>query len=175
MCIRDRLSAELLTQREAQLLLSACSDGALAEVEMCIRDRRLPLGKAERRATAQIHAGFCAGIVVVGDAPLDGFALKLREHHHNLRHDRTGRRVVQRDALSDRLETVSYTHLPAVVFTDDKGILAQGITEDSARAFAEDIASRAALAGNLRGSADYRREICKVLVRRAAMALGKEG
>ena len=65
--------------------------------------------------------------------------------------------------------------MPAVVFTDDKGILAQGITEDSARAFAEDIASRAALAGNLRGSADYRREICKVLVRRAAMALGKEG
>lgn len=65
--------------------------------------------------------------------------------------------------------------MPAVVFTDNKGILAQGITEDSARAFAEDIASRAALAGNLRGSADYRREICKVLVRRAAMALGKEG
>lgn len=65
--------------------------------------------------------------------------------------------------------------MPAVVFTDEKGILAQGITEDSARAFAEDIASRAVLGGNMRGSADYRREICKVLVRRAAMALAKEG
>ena len=33
----------------------------------------------------------------------------------------------------------------------------------------------AVLGGNMRGSADYRREICKVLVRRAAMALAKEG
>lgn len=65
--------------------------------------------------------------------------------------------------------------MPAAVFADDKGLLAQGITEDSARAFAEDVASRAALAGNMRGSADYRREICKVLVRRAAMELAKEG
>ena len=31
------------------------------------------------------------------------------------------------------------------------------------------------LGGNMRASADYRREICKVLVRRAAMALTKEG
>ena len=65
--------------------------------------------------------------------------------------------------------------MPAVVFADEKGILTQGITEDSARAFAEDIASRAVLGGNMRGSADYRREICKVLVRRAALSLGKEG
>lgn len=65
--------------------------------------------------------------------------------------------------------------MPAAVFTDEKGILAQGITEGSARAFAEIIASRAVLGGNMRGSADYRREICKVLVRRAALALAKEG
>ena len=57
--------------------------------------------------------------------------------------------------------------MPAVVFTDDKGILAQGITEDSARAFAEDIASRAALAGNLRGSAAYRSRLVGVLSRRS--------
>ena len=36
---RALLSAELLTQREAQLLLSACSDGALAEVDKTDRDR----------------------------------------------------------------------------------------------------------------------------------------
>ena len=33
------VSAELLTQREGQLLLSACSDGALAEVDKTDRDR----------------------------------------------------------------------------------------------------------------------------------------
>ena len=65
--------------------------------------------------------------------------------------------------------------MPAVAFADEKGVLAQGITEESARAFAEDIAARAELGGNMRASADYRREICKVLVRRAAMALSKEG
>lgn len=36
---RALLSAELLTAREAQLLLSACSDGALAEVDKADRDR----------------------------------------------------------------------------------------------------------------------------------------
>ena len=36
---RALLSAELLSTREAQLLLSACSDGALAEVDKPARDR----------------------------------------------------------------------------------------------------------------------------------------
>ena len=36
---RALVSAELLTQREGQLLLSACSDGALAEVDKTDRDR----------------------------------------------------------------------------------------------------------------------------------------
>ena len=36
---RALLSAELLTAREAQLLLSACSDGALVEVDKADRDR----------------------------------------------------------------------------------------------------------------------------------------
>ena len=65
--------------------------------------------------------------------------------------------------------------MPAAVFADEQGVLAQGITEDSARAFAEDIASRAVFGSNTRAGADYRREICKVLVRRAALALAKEG
>lgn len=65
--------------------------------------------------------------------------------------------------------------MPAVAFADEKSVLAQGITEESARAFAEDIAARVELGGNMRASEDYRREICKVLVRRAAMALSKEG
>ena len=43
--------------------------------------------------------------------------------------------------------------MPAAVFADEKGVLAQGITEDSARAFAEDIAARAVLGGNMRASA----------------------
>ena len=42
-------------------------------------------------------------------------------------------------------------------------------------AFAEDIAARVTFGSNMRASADYRREICKVLVRRAALALGEEG
>ena len=36
---RALVSAELLSQREGQLLLSACSDGALAEVDKSGRDR----------------------------------------------------------------------------------------------------------------------------------------
>ncbi|MDO5142271.1 MAG: FAD binding domain-containing protein [Eubacteriales bacterium] len=65
--------------------------------------------------------------------------------------------------------------MPAVCFADDKGLLSPGITADSARAFAADVASRAVLGGNLRAGADYRRAICEVLVRRAALALNKEG
>ena len=67
-------------------------------------DDGLALVKAERRTAAQIHAGFRTGKVVVGHAALDGLALELREHHHDLRHDRTRGRIVQRDALGDRLE-----------------------------------------------------------------------
>ena len=66
--------------------------------------------------------------------------------------------------------------MPAAAFADEKGALAQGITEDSARALAADIAARAGrLGGNLRAGADYRCAVCEVLVRRAALALSKEG
>ncbi|MEE0800593.1 MAG: FAD binding domain-containing protein [Gemmiger sp.] len=43
-------------------------------------------------------------------------------------------------------------------------------TEEAARAFAESVADRLTFGSNLRGSADYRRELCRVLVRRALTA-----
>lgn len=65
--------------------------------------------------------------------------------------------------------------MPAAAFTDENGLLADGVTEESARAFAAFGATRAALGGNRRAGADYRRKICEVLVRRAALALQREG
>ncbi len=59
----------------------------------------------------------------------------------------------------------------AVAFTDEKEILKNGITEESAIAFANDIAERATFGSNLRGSAEYRKKLCTVLVRRAVMNL----
>lgn len=61
----------------------------------------------------------------------------------------------------------------AVPFTDETGILAQGITEESARAFGEAVAERTEFGSNLRAGAAYRKKICAVLVRRALM--GMEG
>ena len=63
--------------------------------------------------------------------------------------------------------------MKAAAFEDEKKILAGGITQETAEAFAKDIASRAEFSGNMRGSADYRKKICEVLVRRAALALGE--
>ena len=62
----------------------------------------------------------------------------------------------------------------AVVFRDEKHLLEQGITEKTAAAFAEDVAERAVFGSNLRGSADYRRKLAKVLVRRGLLALKEE-
>ena len=59
----------------------------------------------------------------------------------------------------------------AQVYEDEKNLLAHGDTAESAAAFAADIASRAEFAGNMRGSAAYRRKLCEVLVRRAVLAL----
>ena len=63
--------------------------------------------------------------------------------------------------------------MKAATYEDEKQLLSEGITPESARAFAEDIASRAEFGSNLRGGADYREKICGVLVRRAALALGE--
>lgn len=59
----------------------------------------------------------------------------------------------------------------AARFDDEAGLLAGGVNEESAAAFAEDVARRAVFGSNTRGSAEYRREVCRALVRRAALKL----
>ncbi len=59
----------------------------------------------------------------------------------------------------------------AVPFADESGILANGINEESAAAFAEAIAERAVFGSNMRGSGEYRKKLCAVLVRRALLAM----
>ena len=62
----------------------------------------------------------------------------------------------------------------AVKVADEKGILADGITEESAKAFGEYAAEQVGYSSNIRGSAEYRKTIAPVLIRRALMSLGKE-
>lgn len=62
----------------------------------------------------------------------------------------------------------------AQLFRDESGILAEGITEESAAAFGQELSERAAFGSNNRGSAEYRKKLCQVLVRRGLMAM-KEG
>lgn len=59
----------------------------------------------------------------------------------------------------------------AKCYEDDKEILTNGITIESASAFANDIANKATFGSNVRGGAEYRKRICEVLVRRAVLAL----
>ena len=60
----------------------------------------------------------------------------------------------------------------AVVIRDDAGLLGNGITEDSARAFARYAAEQVPTQSNLRGSAQYRTHLIEVLTRRNALELG---
>ena len=62
----------------------------------------------------------------------------------------------------------------AQLYRDEKGLLSGGITGESAEAFGEELSQRADFGSNLRGSAEYRQKISKVLVRRALLAM-KEG
>ncbi len=59
----------------------------------------------------------------------------------------------------------------AVVCTDAEGILAAGITEESAAAFGKFVANQCTFGTNVRGSGQYRKKICAVLVRRALLKL----
>ncbi len=59
----------------------------------------------------------------------------------------------------------------AAVYFDEKDILKDGINEESAKAFGEDVAARSSFGSNIRGSAQYRQKICAVLIRRALMKL----
>lgn len=59
----------------------------------------------------------------------------------------------------------------AVVIEDETGILANGITEESAKRFGNYVASVTAFGSNMRASAEYRSMIAEVLVKRACLAL----
>lgn len=63
----------------------------------------------------------------------------------------------------------------AQVYRDEKGLLSGGVTEETARAFGEDVAQRAKFGSSLRAGEEYRQTICAVLVRRGLMAMEKEG
>ena len=60
----------------------------------------------------------------------------------------------------------------AMVFPDKEGLMAGGITAESAKAFAEYIAEKAPTESNVRGSAAYRSHLIKVLTERAMLELG---
>lgn len=60
----------------------------------------------------------------------------------------------------------------AMVLRDEKNLLAEGITEESAAAFAAYAAEVTPTGGNLRGSAAYRTHLTKVLTQRGLMELG---
>lgn len=57
----------------------------------------------------------------------------------------------------------------AVTFGDEKGILKDGITPESAQKYGEYVADRAVFGSNMRAGAQYRKKICKVLVKRALL------
>ena len=61
----------------------------------------------------------------------------------------------------------------AMLLCDERGILAGGITEESAAAFADYAAGAVPVSGNMWGSAEYRRALVPVLVRRTLLALGE--
>ena len=60
----------------------------------------------------------------------------------------------------------------AMLLEDEQGLLASGITEESAAAFAAYAAESIPTGGNIRGSAAYRSHLIRVLTRRAILELG---
>lgn len=60
----------------------------------------------------------------------------------------------------------------AKIWRDDQNLLADGIREASAKAFADYVAANAPTGSNCRGSAKYRTHLVSVLTRRAIMELG---
>lgn len=62
----------------------------------------------------------------------------------------------------------------AMVLRDEAGILAGGVTEASAQAFASFAAARVPAGSNTRGSARYRTHLVEVLTRRGLLALGRD-
>lgn len=60
----------------------------------------------------------------------------------------------------------------AMLLRDENGLLNEGITEESAQAFAEYTAKNAPTASNVRASAEYRTHLIKVLTARVCKKLG---
>ena len=60
----------------------------------------------------------------------------------------------------------------AIVIYDEKGILSDGITQESATKMAEYVATNTKTSSNLRGSAKYRKHLAKVLTERNLLKLG---
>jgi len=60
----------------------------------------------------------------------------------------------------------------AVVVHDDENILSGNITEKSIGEFSEYVCSHVTVGSNLRGSADYRRHLVKILTKRSLSDLG---
>lgn len=60
----------------------------------------------------------------------------------------------------------------AMLLRDQKGLLKDGITAESAKAFAAYISEQTPTAGNLRGSGAYRTHLIKILVERSLSELG---
>lgn len=59
----------------------------------------------------------------------------------------------------------------AMVVRDEKGLLSGGVTQESAKAFAEYVADRTPTQSNVRGSAAYRTQLIRVLTERAALEM----
>jgi CO/xanthine dehydrogenase FAD-binding subunit len=59
-----------------------------------------------------------------------------------------------------------------MLLRDEKGILANGIDGDGAKAFAKYVSENTPTAKNLRGSAEYRSHLTRVLTERSVNELG---
>lgn len=75
---------------------------------------------------------------------------------------------------SDYTCTIGARPLKAVTFKDENHLLDSSLSDESIEALANDIAQKAVFGSNLRGSADYRRRISKVLIRHAFQQLREE-
>lgn len=62
----------------------------------------------------------------------------------------------------------------AALVSDPDGILSDGVTGESAQAFADYAVEQLSFSSNMRGSADFRRHLTRVLVKRALTALAEE-
>ena len=60
----------------------------------------------------------------------------------------------------------------AMLVRDENGLLADGITPESAKAFAAFVAEKTPTGSNVRGSAAYRTHLIKVLVERSVLEMG---